>query len=169
MSLVPLTPGTSGGGALVSWGLAYGVTVVCEQLQTALHGSVPRAKIIVPMAQIPDYMKQPWPTTRQFERRPLEARLLMVAAGPHSYRGWCRDVGEGGLGATIAAPLKLGDEVSLEFELPGCSEPLRVRALLRFSDGFRQGFEFLTLTPAQRSELLAFLNPPEPKRKVRRR
>ena len=134
-----------------------------------LHWSVLRAKIFVlDMAQIPEYLKQPWPTTRQFKRRPLQTRLGVTAADGNRYRGWCQDVSEGGLGATVAAPLKLGDEVSLEFELAAGPEAVTVRALVRFTDGFRHGFEFLTLTPAQRAAILAYLAAPEPKRSHRR-
>jgi hypothetical protein len=121
------------------------------------------------MGEIPDYLKQPWPTTRQFDRRPLEVRLALRTADESHYRGWCQDIGEGGLGATVAAPLKVGDEVALDFELPGASEPVCVRAVVRFTDAFRQGFEFLTLTPSQRTAILAYVNAPETKRKLRRR
>jgi hypothetical protein len=116
------------------------------------------------MAEIPDYLKQPWPTSRQFERRPLETRLVLALAGRSRYRGWCENVGEGGLGATVAAPLNLADEVSLEFRLTGSPEPLSIRAVVRFTDGFRHGFEFLDLTPAQRAVILSYLGATEAKR-----
>ena len=121
------------------------------------------------MAQIPEYLKQPWPTTRQFERRPLETRLVLMTADKSRYRGWCQDVSEGGLGATVAVELKLGDEVSLEFDISTSTEPVSVRALVRYTDAFRHGFEFLTLTPTHRAAILAYVAKPESKRIMRRR
>ena len=128
-----------------------------------MHGPRLRAKISVLMAEIPEYLKQAWPTTRQSARRALESRLVVTSAQRRPYRGWCQNVGEGGLGATVAAPLKLGDTVALEFELAGNGEPISVRAAVRFTDGFRHGFEFLELTPAQRAAIQAYLSAPQVK------
>lgn len=46
-----------------------------------------------------------------------------------------------------------GEVVSMELSLPAASLPLRVRALARYRDGLRHGFEFLALNEEQR-ELL---------------
>ncbi len=107
-------------------------------------------------------VKQSWPVPRQFERRALEARLHVTAINGSQFRGWCNDVGEGGLGATVAAPLTLGDEVELEFQLPKHARPLRVPARVRYSSGFRFGFEFLSLSPEQRRVILDYQRSADP-------
>ena len=46
-----------------------------------------------------------------------------------------------------------GEVVSMELSLPVASIPLRVRALARYRDGLRHGFEFLALSEEQRQLL----------------
>jgi len=60
-----------------------------------------------------------------------------------------RHLGEGGLGAILAGELPLNEPVTVEFTLPGSSQPMRMRATVRFRHGFHHGFEFLTLSLAQ--------------------
>ncbi len=112
------------------------------------------------MSEVPNYLRQQWPVARQFDRRVLESSLLLVAADGATYRGWCNDISEGGLGATIAAPLQLRAEVTLQFELPLSPEPLRLRAVIRYLYGFRLGFEFLAMTPGQRQLITTFVGSP---------
>ena len=73
-----------------------------------------------------------------------------------TYHGWCDNIHEGGLGATVAAPLKKNDEVTLRFDLPGSPEPIEVRGIVRHTNGFRHGFEFLNLSSTQYARILAF-------------
>ena len=49
--------------------------------------------------------------------------------------------------------LQKGEIVSLEIPLPLSPYPLKVRAIVRYRDGLRYGFEFLTLTDAQREAI----------------
>lgn len=107
------------------------------------------------MPESPQYVVQNWPTTRQFMRHDLEARLT-INAPDKVIRGWCADIGEGGLAGVSSARLNLGDEVALEFQLPGTGETVQVRAVVRYAAGFRYGFEFLTLTPVQRTAILEY-------------
>ncbi len=110
------------------------------------------------MSELPGYYRQNWPVARQFERRALESRLVLTANNGSVYRGWCNDIGEGGLGATIAAPLEVRSEVALEFAVPNCPDPIQVKAIVRYTNGFRFGFEFLNLTPEQRKLVLAYVS-----------
>ncbi len=110
------------------------------------------------MSEVPNYLRQQWPIARQFERRVLESSLVLFAPDGTLYRGWCNDISEGGLGATIAAPLPLRTEVTLQFELPLSAEPTRLRAVIRYSNGFRLGFEFLAMTPAQRQLITTYVD-----------
>ncbi len=109
------------------------------------------------MDGIPAYLKEQWPTERQFERRHLEGAVKLIAAAGAVSRGWCRDVSEGGIGATIAAELRAGEEVRLEFQLPVPPKPLQVRAVVRYSSKFYHGFEFITLSPEQRQLIRLYL------------
>jgi len=101
------------------------------------------------MAELPEYLQQAWPLSRQIGRRNLTVPVTLITREQQTYRGWCHDVSTGGLGATVAVPLKLGHEVSLEFPFPESPEPIRVRAIVRYTNGFRHGFEFLDLNPSQ--------------------
>ena len=107
------------------------------------------------MQHLPEYAQQNWPKTRQFERFELETKLTVRTADAE-LRGWCADVGEGGLGGIIAARLFDRQEVAVEFELPSVREPLVVRAVVRYTNGFRYGFEFLSLTSEQREAIARY-------------
>jgi hypothetical protein len=61
------------------------------------------------MGKIPEYLRQAWPKVRQFARQELTASLKLFTAAGSTYRGWCKDVSEGGIGATIAAPIRAGE------------------------------------------------------------
>ena len=50
----------------------------------------------------------------------------------------------------FTAKLQLGEIVTLEIPLPLTPYPLKIRAIVRYCDGLSYGFEFLTLTEAQR-------------------
>jgi len=64
--------------------------------------------------------------------------------------GRTTELGQDGIGATLTADLELGEIVTLEIPLPLSPYPLKIRAIVRYCDGLRYGFEFLTLTEAQR-------------------
>jgi len=121
------------------------------------------------MVDMPGYLKQAWPSTRQIDRRPLTAPLVLTTADNATCRGWCTDVSTGGLGATVAVALKLGNEVFLEFVFPDGTGPIRVRAVVRYTSGFHHGFEFLDLTPTQYAQIVAYQQIPAKKSPITRR
>ncbi len=55
-----------------------------------------------------------------------------------------------GIGATLSGELRIGEVVSLEFPIPLPPHVIKVRAVVRYSDGLRCGFEFLVVTDEQR-------------------
>ena len=63
--------------------------------------------------------------------------------------GRSTELGEDGGGATLTGEVEPGEVVSLELSLPVASVPLRVRAMARYRDGLRHGFEFLALSKEQ--------------------
>jgi hypothetical protein len=95
-------------------------------------------------------------TRRRFPRYPLDVRLTAHAfrAGDKvSLWGRTSELGLDGIGGTLTGELELGEVVSLEFALPIAVDPLKLRAVVRYRDGLRHGFEFLTLSPGQRDDI----------------
>jgi len=64
--------------------------------------------------------------------------------------GRSTELGQDGIGATLTGNLETGEIVSLEIPLPLSPYPLKVRAIVRYCQGLRYGFEFLTLNENQR-------------------
>lgn len=93
-------------------------------------------------------MNYPWKTPRAHPRFLLDIRLMIRAK--EVLNGRTKDVGEGGLGATIPGTLESGEIVELEFQLPETTETLRMKAEVRYSQGFQYGFRFLHASDRQR-------------------
>jgi hypothetical protein len=108
------------------------------------------------MAAMVDYGTQLWSKARRFPRQKLETRLSVTSSRNQVGRGWCNDVSPGGLGATAALRLEAGEEVVLEFTVPTWEEVLTLRAIVRFVNGFRYGFEFLSLSAQQRQAITTY-------------
>ena len=93
---------------------------------------------------------------RRYPRFAIDARMQvrMFQDGEfHSCWGRSTELGEDGIGATLTGELQAGEIVSLEIPLPLSPYPLKVRAIVRYRDGLRYGFEFLTLNDTQREML----------------
>jgi hypothetical protein len=100
--------------------------------------------------------KSAGPSGRRFPRFAIDARMQvrMFQSGEfHSCWGRSTELGQDGIGATLTGELQTCEIVSLEIPLPLSPYPLKVRAIVRYRDGLRYGFEFLTLNPAQRDML----------------
>ena len=67
--------------------------------------------------------------------------------------GRTNELGQDGIGATLSGQLQSGEVVSLEFPIPLQPHVIRLRAVVRYSDGLRCGFEFLVLTDEQKRTL----------------
>ena len=87
-------------------------------------------------------------TPRRFPRyiveRPLKIIVYWEDMPIRTVHGNCHVLSEGGLGATVADDLYLGDVVSLE--MPPIS---RTYARVRNIRGIQKGFEFLQLSTTQ--------------------
>jgi hypothetical protein len=68
--------------------------------------------------------------------------------------GRTSELGQDGVGATLSGELKSGEVVAMEFPVPVPPYFLKVRAVVRYSEGLRCGFEFLIVTEEQREMLL---------------
>src|SRR5580693_7959924 len=93
---------------------------------------------------------------RRFPRFAIDARMQvrMFQAGEfRSCWGRSTELGEDGVGATLTGELETGEIVSLEIPLPFSPYPVKVRAIVRYRQGLRYGFEFLTLNNTQRDTI----------------
>jgi hypothetical protein len=90
---------------------------------------------------------------RRFPRFIVDVRMQVRMFQDGEFRScWGRstELGQDGIGATLTGELETGEIVSLEIPLPLSPYPLKVRAIVRYRQGLRYGFEFLTLNDNQR-------------------
>jgi hypothetical protein len=93
---------------------------------------------------------------RRYPRFAVDVRLQvrMFQNGDfHTCWGHSTEIGQDGIGATLTGELEAGEIVSLDIPLPLSPYPLKVRAIVRYRQGLRYGFEFLTLTESQRETI----------------
>lgn len=93
---------------------------------------------------------------RRYPRYPADMRIsvqVFRTGEVTSLWGRSNELGEDGVGGTLTGELEPGEVVSLEVSLPLAAYPLKVRALVRYRQGLRHGFEFLAMTSQQRDVL----------------
>ncbi len=93
----------------------------------------------------------PWPVTREYLRYAIDLRLV-VRTSVKLY-GRTKDVGDGGLGATVAGEIPVGEIVELEFQLPAMDDPMMIYAEVRYRQGFQYGFRFVNPTDRQKESI----------------
>ena len=94
---------------------------------------------------------------RRFPRYALDVRVSAKVFRPEApINLWGRSIefGQDGIGITLTGELIPGEVATLELTLPGESAPLKLRALVRYRDGLRHGFEFLARDTSQRESIL---------------
>ncbi len=94
--------------------------------------------------------------TRRFPRFILDVRLQVKMFQAGEFRtcwGRSTEMGQDGIGATLTGSLENGEIVTLEIPLPLSPYPIKVRAIVRYCQGLRYGFEFLTLNDGQRDTI----------------
>jgi hypothetical protein len=94
--------------------------------------------------------------SRRFPRFAFDTRLQVKMFQDGEFRScWGRsvEIGQDGIGATLTGKLAAGEIVTLDIPLPLTPYPIKVRAIVRYSDGLRYGFEFLTLDASQRDTM----------------
>jgi hypothetical protein len=90
--------------------------------------------------------KPPDAGKRRYPRYPLDIRVsAKVFRNDVLIDLWGRSIefGQDGIGVTLTGELEPGEVATLELALPGIGIPLKLRALVRYRDGLRHGFEFL--------------------------
>ena len=83
---------------------------------------------------------------------PVDVTVLRSGI-PDSVPGRSLNLGNGGMGAAVAAELFPGESVGVEFRLPYVGLPLQARALVRYQDRLHYGLQFLGLTAEQQAML----------------
>jgi hypothetical protein len=94
--------------------------------------------------------------TRRFPRFVIDTRLQVKMFQAGEFRtcwGRSTEMGQDGIGATLTGSLEPGEIVTLEIPLPLTPYPIKVRAIVRYRQGLRYGFEFLTLNDHQRDTI----------------
>jgi len=90
---------------------------------------------------------------RRYPRYAFDVRLQVKMFQKGEFCScWGRsvEIGQDGIGATLTGSLETGEIVTLEIPLPLTPYPIKVRAIVRYRQGLRYGFEFLTLNDNQR-------------------
>src|ERR1700761_7767832 len=90
---------------------------------------------------------------RRYPRFAIDVRMQVKMFQGGEFRtcwGRSTELGQDGIGATLTGDLEQGEIVSLEIPLPLSPYPLKIRAIVRYRQGQRYGFEFLTLSETQR-------------------
>jgi len=90
---------------------------------------------------------------RRFSRYRFDVRIhASVFRDGETASCWGRtsELSLDGIGATLSGQFQKGEVVSLEFPIPLPPHEMKLRAVARYSDGLRCGFEFLVVTEEQR-------------------
>lgn len=93
---------------------------------------------------------------RRYPRYSLDIRVsakVYRSEAPIELWGRSNEFGQDGMGITLTGELNPGEVATLELSLPGGGAPLKLRALVRYRDGLRHGFEFLARDEMQRAAI----------------
>lgn len=93
---------------------------------------------------------------RRYPRHNLDTRVqVSVFREGHTIVLWGRtsEIGVDGIGATLTGELTLGEVVSVELPVSVPPYLLKLRAIVRYTQGLHCGFEFLAVTQQQRNTL----------------
>jgi hypothetical protein len=93
---------------------------------------------------------------RRFSRYRFDVRIeVSVFREGQTTKCWGRtnELGQDGIGATLSGELQSGEVVSLEFPIPLQPHVVNLRAVVRYCDGLRCGFEFLVVNEEQKVTL----------------
>lgn len=83
---------------------------------------------------------------------------VRVFHGAKHTSGRGHDIGAGGMAIYVPIELAVGTSVNISFQLPYSRMVLGVHAIVRNSDGFRYGVEFVDLTSAEVEEIKRIVN-----------
>ena len=98
---------------------------------------------------------------RRYQRFDMDKRVK-VHSGGEVLRGRCTNISEGGLGATMAGQLSVGQEIQMELALDSASDHVKVKAVVRNTFGFHYGFEFVELSREARRAIMRVVSASTP-------
>ena len=93
---------------------------------------------------------------RAYPRYMMDVRVTVQAFRNGQNLGlWGRstEMGADGVGVTLTGELEPGEVVTLEFQPPAAHSAIKLRAIVRYRQGLRHGFEFLALSGEQRASI----------------
>src|SRR4051812_18569906 len=99
------------------------------------------------MEAITNYLNHPWPTKRQAERVSFKVNVSVDHRGTR-LQGTSKDLSSGGICMVLTSEIATGTEVDVELLVPE-REPLRCRAVVRWSFLGEHGCEYLKLGPTE--------------------
>jgi len=103
-------------------------------------------------------LAQGFTLTRKVPRYKLTVplRVTVLRSGvPDEFSGRTLEIGEGGVGVTVASQLLLGESVRVEFLLPHMTTPVRATAVVRYQHARSFGLQFLRL-PAEQQSIIRY-------------
>jgi len=103
-------------------------------------------------------LAQGFTLTRKVPRYKLTVplRVTVLRSGvPDEFNGRTLEIGEGGVGVTVASQLLLGESVRVEFLLPHMTTPVRATAVVRYQHARSFGLQFLRL-PAEQQSIIRY-------------
>jgi PilZ domain len=118
------------------------------------------------MEVITNYLNHSWPTKRQAERVSFKADVCVNHKG-RRLQGTSKDLSGGGICMVLMDEIATGTEIDVEIQVPE-REPLRCRAVVRWSFLGEHGCEYLKLGPTELRTIGSLLQAPVKKRKVTR-
>ncbi len=111
------------------------------------------------------------PERRSAWRYQIDPRTYRLSGSPEAWglsvtvtfherdlKGYCEQIAEGGLGASLPEEVPAGSAVLLQFVLPPHSVELRVQAVVCHQDGPQHGFVFTSLNEGERAAIRQFCN-----------
>ena len=104
-------------------------------------------------------------STRHYARYRTELPVIVKVLSQDGYtriHGRCFELAEAGLGAVITSELGPGEMVTLEFSIPGVSDGLVMKAIVRHRMGFLHGFEFVSSLPTERQHIQTYCRTLQP-------
>jgi len=93
---------------------------------------------------------------RRYFRCPLSVPVVIQRRTPPEIRGWSINISEGGMAVSTAVPLSTGEEVQLQFALPG-QEPFLSESTICWWETDQLGVRFVTLSQKHKSALQVWL------------
>jgi len=91
-----------------------------------------------------------WP--RYHVEVPVTATVLCQGTSKVVH-GVTNNLSVGGMAAQLPVELGIGESLEVQATLPYCSQPLKVRAVVRNRDSYLYGVEFANITPSQQAAI----------------